>query len=81
MLTSAIVIPNFNQSHFLPTTLESLRCQSVPFKLAVMGGGSTDNFKQVVNEYSDIISFLRSAPDEDSSFFKAHFEVNSYVID
>ena len=46
-----------------------------------MGGGSTDNFKQVVNEYSDIISFLRSAPDEDSSFFKAHFEVNSYVID
>jgi glycosyltransferase involved in cell wall biosynthesis len=63
MLTFAIVIPNLNQSHFLPTALESLRYQSVPFKLAIMDGGSTDNFRDVVNKYSDIITHLRSGPD------------------
>ena len=64
MLTFAIVIPNFNQSHFLPTALESLKHQTVPFQLAVMDGGSTDNFEQVVRDYSDIITFVRSAPDD-----------------
>ena len=64
MLTSAIVIPNFNQSHFLPFALESLRYQSAPFRLAVMDGGSTDSFNEVVEEYSNIITYLRSAPDE-----------------
>ena len=64
MLNFAIVIPNFNQSHFLPSALESLRYQSAPFKLAVTDGGSTDNFNEVVSRYSNIITFLRSAPDE-----------------
>ena len=64
MLTFSIVIPNFNQSHFLTFALESLRYQSAPFRLAVMDGGSTDNFNKVVEEYSDIITYLRSAPDE-----------------
>jgi len=64
MLTFAIVIPNLNQSHFLFTALESLRYQNVPFNLAIMDGGSTDNFRDVVNKYSDIITYLRSAPDE-----------------
>jgi glycosyltransferase involved in cell wall biosynthesis len=64
VLTFSIVIPNFNQSHFLPFALESLRYQSVPFRLAVMDGGSTDSFNEVVEEYSDIITYLRSAPDE-----------------
>jgi len=64
VLTFSIVIPNFNQSHFLPFALESLRYQSAPFRLAVMDGGSTDSFNEVVEEYSDIITYLRSAPDE-----------------
>jgi GT2 family glycosyltransferase len=64
LLTFAIVIPNLNQSRFLSTALESLRYQTVPFNLAVMDGGSTDNFKEVVAKHSDIITFLRSAPDE-----------------
>ena len=63
VLTFAIVIPNLNQSHFLPSALESLRFQSAPFKLAVMDGGSTDRFSEVVGGYLDIITFLRSAPD------------------
>ena len=64
MISFAIVIPNFNQSHFLPFALESLRHQSAPFNLAVMDGGSTDGFKDVIQQYSGIINYLRSAPDE-----------------
>jgi glycosyltransferase involved in cell wall biosynthesis len=63
VITFAIVIPNLNQSHFLSTALESLRHQSTIFNLAIMDGGSTDNFKAVVAKYSDLITFLRSAPD------------------
>jgi hypothetical protein len=29
-----------------------------------MDGGSTDNFREVVEGYSDIITLVRSAPDE-----------------
>lgn len=64
MLSFAIVIPNLNQSKFLGTALESLRYQVVPFELAVMDGGSTDNFREVVEKYSDIITYLRSERDE-----------------
>lgn len=63
MTDFSIVIPNFNQSHFLPFALESLRHQSVPFNLAIMDGGSTDKFQEATEPYSDIITFLRSAPD------------------
>ncbi|MBC2714667.1 MAG: glycosyltransferase [Desulfobacteraceae bacterium] len=63
MLQFAIVIPNLNQSRFLPDAFESLRHQSVPFDLAVMDGGSTDQFDQVIQKYNDIISCVRSGPD------------------
>ncbi len=63
MLTFSLVIPNLNQSHFLPFALESIRHQSVPFHLAVMDGGSTDNFSEVIKECSDIITYSQSAPD------------------
>jgi glycosyltransferase involved in cell wall biosynthesis len=64
MLNFSLVIPNFNQSHFLPSALESLRYQSVPFHLAVMDGGSTDNFSEVLRKYADITAYCRSAADE-----------------
>jgi glycosyltransferase involved in cell wall biosynthesis len=63
MLSFAIVVPNLNQSHFLGSALESLRHQSSPFKLALMDGGSTDDFRKVIEPYSDIITFLRSESD------------------
>ena len=59
----AIVIPNYNQSHFLPWALESLRHQSVPFHVALMDGGSSDNFQVVAESYSDMIDHLESGPD------------------
>lgn len=63
MQTFAIVIPNLNQSHFLPWALESLRNQSNPFNLAIMDGGSKDNFEDSVRAYSDIIAYQCSGPD------------------
>ena len=59
----AAVIPNLNQSHFLPDALESFRHQSVPFELAVMDGGSSDHFNEVIDKYADIVTYMRSAPD------------------
>jgi glycosyltransferase involved in cell wall biosynthesis len=63
LLTFSLVVPNRNQSHFLPSAMESLRYQNVPFHLAVMDGGSTDNFNEVLGEYADITTYSRSAPD------------------
>jgi glycosyltransferase involved in cell wall biosynthesis len=59
----AIVIPNLNQSRFLPGALESLKHQSVKMDLALMDGGSTDGFDAVADRYRDIITYLRSGPD------------------
>lgn len=59
-----IVIPNYNQSRFLVTALESLRHQSAPFEVAVVDGGSNDGFREVIDQYSDVITFWRSAPDD-----------------
>ena len=64
MLSFAIVVPNLNQSHFLPDALEGLRYQTSPFELAIMDGGSADGFDKVVNRYSDIITYLRSGQDK-----------------
>ena len=64
MITIAIVIPSLNQSHFLSTALESLKNQLAVFNLAVMDGGSIDDFKIIISKYKDMISCLRSAPDE-----------------
>ena len=59
----AIVIPNYNQSHFLPWALESLKHQSVRFNVALMDGGSSDNFQAVAESYSHMIAHLESGPD------------------
>ncbi len=63
VLNFSLIIPNLNQSHFLPFALESLRYQSVPVRLAVMDGGSKDNFVEVREKYADLVTYSRSAPD------------------
>ena len=63
MLSFAIVVPNLNQSHFLWSALEGLRHQAAPFNLALMDGGSTDDFRKVIEPYADIITFVRSESD------------------
>ena len=68
MLSFAIVVPNLNQTHFLPDALEGLRYQTSPFELAMTDGGSTDGFDEVVEEYADMITYLRSGPDKGQAF-------------
>ncbi|MFZ2630070.1 MAG: glycosyltransferase family 2 protein [Desulfosalsimonadaceae bacterium] len=63
MLRFAVVVPNLNQSRFLAMALESIRHQSVPVSLAVMDGGSTDDFEKVAARYRDMIDHVRSGPD------------------
>jgi glycosyltransferase involved in cell wall biosynthesis len=63
MVRFGIVIPNLNQSQYLKVALESLRYQDAPFNLAIMDGGSTDQFYSVCNGYLDIINYSRSFPD------------------
>ena len=63
----AIIIPNFNQSHFLSTAFEGLKVQKASFATAVMDGGSTDNFLAVIENYSDLIKYYRSHPDAGQS--------------
>jgi glycosyltransferase involved in cell wall biosynthesis len=67
LLNFSLVIPNLNHSHFLSFALESLRYQSVPFHLAIMDGGSTDNLSEVLRKYADITAYSRSAADEGQS--------------
>lgn len=59
----AIIVPNLNQSHFLPTALESLKCQNASVAIALMDGGSTDEFFQKIEPYSDLIAYQQSQPD------------------
>ena len=63
----AVIIPNLNQSHFLSTAFESLKCQEASFSAAVMDGGSTDDFYDVVQRYSKLIAFHRSKIDSGQS--------------
>lgn len=67
MLSFAIVIPNYNQSQFLYTALESLRDQKVTLQTAIMDGGSKDQFDNVINKYANLITYVRSHPDEGQS--------------
>lgn len=67
MADFAIVVPHLNQSNFLPFALESLRFQSASFHLALMDGGSNDNFQDSIESYTDIISYWRSGKDSGQS--------------
>ncbi len=63
MPSFAVVIPNYNQSRYLGTALESLRHQPVPFQLALMDGGSTDGLGEAIGPYRDLLSCWHSGPD------------------
>ena len=63
----AIIIPNLNQSHFLPTLFESLNAQSASYATAVMDGGSQDDFTTITSTYQDLIQYSRSHPDNGQS--------------
>ncbi|MDM8515114.1 glycosyltransferase family 2 protein [Desulfobacterales bacterium HSG16] len=64
MTDFSIVIPNLNQSGFLPWALESLKSQDKAYyELALMDGGSTDGFGQAVKPYLGMVSWMSIGPD------------------
>jgi glycosyltransferase involved in cell wall biosynthesis len=60
----SIVVPTFNQGHFIEETLRSLIDQNYPdLEIIVMDGGSTDATRDILARYADHLAYYRSAPD------------------
>jgi glycosyltransferase involved in cell wall biosynthesis len=64
----SIVVPSFNQGHFLGQTLESIFSQNYPdLEVVVIDGGSTDTSVDVIRAYEDLLKYWQSQPDEGQS--------------
>src|SRR5688500_12192516 len=57
-LRVSIVMPSFNQAHFIEEAINSVLTQSYPLlDLLVMDGGSTDGTVDILKSYGNRISF------------------------
>lgn len=64
----SIVIPSYNQAHFLPRTLDSIISQNYPnLELIIIDGGSTDGTQKVLEHYDAHIHYWVSEPDRGQS--------------
>lgn len=60
----SIITVNFNDRHGLQRTLESVRKQcSHDYELIVIDGGSNDGSQEVIEQYSEVITYHESAKD------------------
>jgi glycosyltransferase involved in cell wall biosynthesis len=60
----SIVVPSFNQGHFIGETLESLISQQYPnLEIIIIDGGSTDNTVAVIERYGTYIKHWVSEKD------------------
>lgn len=56
----SIVLPTYNQAHYLPATLDSIFAQSYSnFELIVVNDGSTDGTSAVLDRYQKLHDFIR----------------------
>lgn len=61
----SIVVPTMNQADFLFETLSSIVQQDYPrIELIVVDGGSTDNSREIIEQFRDRIYYWHSKPDE-----------------
>ncbi|MDQ3008210.1 MAG: glycosyltransferase [bacterium] len=58
-----IIIPSFNQGQFVQQTIDSILDQSVPARVIVMDGGSSDQTTKILKSYGDKI-YWHSKPDK-----------------
>ncbi len=67
-LTFSIVVPSFNQGHFIEETLQSVINQTYKeVELIVIDGASTDNTVEVIKKYANYITYWVSEPDSGQS--------------
>jgi GT2 family glycosyltransferase len=60
----SVVVPSYNQGHFLPETFESIFRQNYPrLEVVVIDGGSTDASVDVIRRHAARIKFWRSERD------------------
>lgn len=68
----SIIIPCYNQAHFLSDCLESLFCQEYKnWEAIIVNDGSTDNTKQTVIEFSKIDSRIKLVDKENGGLSSA----------
>ncbi|MGY3404818.1 glycosyltransferase involved in cell wall biosynthesis [Bradyrhizobium sp. GM5.1] len=58
-----VVVPSFNQGHYLEEALQSIAIQDVANEIIVMDGGSTDISLAVLRRWSERLAYWRSEPD------------------
>jgi glycosyltransferase involved in cell wall biosynthesis len=59
MCKVSVIIPTYNNAHFLPETLESIFNQDYDdYELIVVDDGSTDNTKKLLDGYGDRVIYL-----------------------
>jgi glycosyltransferase involved in cell wall biosynthesis len=82
----SIITPSYNYGHFIEQTILSIHNQDYPnIEHIVMDGGSTDNTKQVLEQYSHLFTHWESGPDRGQShainkgFAKATGEIVTWV--
>jgi glycosyltransferase involved in cell wall biosynthesis len=60
--TVSVVVPAYNQAHYLPQTLDSIRAQTyTDYEIVLVDDGSTDETPAVAHHYADIVRYIHQS--------------------